>query len=69
MSEPNPAPGLFERVAPAIARMSREPVLASDEDAAATVVAYRRLAQHYANAGLIGLARFYEARADELDCC
>ncbi len=64
MSEPNPAPGLFERVAPAIARMSRDNFVS--DDARAQQLAYEHLAKHYADAGLHGLAGWYRDRAREL---
>ncbi len=72
MSEPNPAPGLFERVAPAIARMSRDaPQTISYGGTSASPraqqLAYLELAKHFADAGLRGLAGWYTERARELE--
>lgn len=71
-----PASGLalFERVAPAIARMNRDRVgEPSGElcgaywaEPVAVAVAYERLAVHFERAGLRGLAAFYYQRAGEL---
>ena len=60
------APSLFERIAPAIARMPRNDS-AELADPDATSLAYGRLAKHYADAGLHGLAGWYRDRARELE--
>ena len=59
-------PGLFERIAPAIARMPRNDLTdLCGRDA--TSLAYERLAKYYADAGLHGLAGWYRDRARELE--